>query len=178
MVEGLKRAWYRAEQFWRALRAEALPATAFAEIAALLTPAELALFQQFDAGEQTHSYAVLQTLRRAGHTQPDLLTAALLHDVGKTKSPLTVWDRVVIVIGHKLWPQRAKAWGQGAAQGWQRPFVVKAQHPAWGAEMATAVGSRPRTIYLIRHHQDPLPASPQTEEEQLLAQLQWADDQN
>jgi len=67
--------------------------------------------------------------------------------------------------------------------GWRRPFVVKAQHAAWGAEMAANAGSDPLTVWLIEHHQDvlaPLKASEEvgTEAERLLRQLQWADDHN
>ena len=170
--------WYRIGQFWQAIRAEPLSTTAVADIATILTPAEQELFWQFDVGEQQHSYQVLQTLRQAGHTQPDLLAAALLHDIGKTRMPLTVWDRSLIVVGQTLWPKKVVEWGYGEGRGWQRPFLVKAQHPAWGADMATAVGSRPLTINLIRRHQDPLPPQPQTKEDKLLAHLQWADNQN
>ena len=52
--------------------------------------------------------------------------------------------------------------------------------------MAQTANSRPLTIELIRRHQDTLPETPAlsgaevavSEADQLLRQLQWADDQN
>ncbi len=84
----------------------------------------------------------------------------------------------MVVIGGVLFPQKILAWGQGKAEGWKRPFVVKVQHPVWGAEMAQAAGSSERVVNLIRRHQDPLPSKPSLVEDELLCLLQWADDQN
>ena len=67
---------------------------------------------------------------------PDLLAAALLHDVGKSRFPLRLWERVLIVSLKAFFPDRATRWGVGAAKGWRRALVVAAQHPTWGAEMA------------------------------------------
>jgi hypothetical protein len=117
-------------------------------------------------------------LHTAGHTHPDLLTAALIHDVGKTRHPLSIWQRSLIVLATVFMPGKVAAWGQGDGDGWQRPFVVKVQHPAWGAEMARQAGSRPLAIELIHRHQDPLPETAVTEADRLLHLLQWADDQN
>jgi hypothetical protein len=116
-------------------------------------------------------------LREAGYNHPDLLAAALLHDVGKTRYPLSAWDRTVIVVGEKLFPARAKTWGRGAVDSWRRPFVVRACHPAWGAAMAAAAGARPGVVELIDRHQDK-PAEIVTETDRLLVYLQWADDRN
>jgi len=178
-------ALYRLGQFWRILRAESLSEAALAEITAVLTPSEAALFNRFSLSDQQHSCGVLRTLQSAGHTQPDLLTAALLHDVGKTRAPLSIWERSLIVLVQKLAPGKMAVWGKGHARGWRRPFVVKAQHPAWGAAMAEAAGSKPLVIALIRRHQEPLleTAEPLLEtavspEDNLLRLLQWADDQN
>lgn len=170
---------YRLGQFWRIVTARPLPTAARTEMAAALTPPEVALFECLSTSDQWHSWRVMQTLRAAGHDQPDLLAAALLHDVGKTRWPLTVWDRTLIVLAQAIWPKRAATWGQRReARGWRRPFVVKTQHPIWGAEMAAAAGCRPLTIALIRRHQDPLPDEAYSEEERLLGYLQWADDKN
>ncbi|MEW5989482.1 MAG: HD domain-containing protein [Chloroflexota bacterium] len=169
---------YRLGQFWRILTARPLPTAARMEIAAALTPPEVALFERLAASDQWHSWRVMQTLQAAGHDQPDLLAAALLHDVGKTRWPLTLWDRTLIVLAQAIWPKWVAVWGEPGGRGWRRPFVVKAQHPIWGAEMAAAAGSRPLTIALIRRHQDLRPAEPRSEADRLLGYLQWADDQN
>ncbi|MCP4426836.1 MAG: HD domain-containing protein [Chloroflexi bacterium] len=186
----MARVLYRLGQFWRIWRAQPLPDLAWEWITAVLTQPEAALFDRFSLSDRRHSYQVLRTLQLAGETHPDLLAAALLHDVGKTRAPLSIWERSLIVLASKLAPGKTAVWGQGEAQGWKRPFVVKAQHPAWGAAMAQAAGSRPLTVALIRRHQDTLGTAASasdlrsplsacvTEEDDLLRLLQWADDQN
>lgn len=170
--------WYRLRQFWQNVTAQPLTAVAQSEVSAQLTPAEMTLFQQFSNSDQWHSYRVMKTLQAANHIHPDLLTAALLHDVGKTCAPLSVWERSWVVLGQVIWPKKTAVWGQDAPLGWKRPFVVKAQHPAWGADMAAAAGSSELAIGLIRRHQDHLPETAVSETDHLLRQLQWADNQN
>jgi hypothetical protein len=116
----------------------------------------------------------------------DLLVAALLHDVGKTCYPLSLWERVVIVLMKAMWPDRIAKWGTpslndresypGEGQfGWKRAFVIAQQHPHWGAELAKASGCTALTVSLIRKHQDTLPSKPETIEDRLLSRLQSAD---
>jgi hypothetical protein len=171
--------FYRLNQFWRMWQARPLPDEAHEMITAVLTPPEITLFTQFSLNDQHHSYQVLRTLQSNGQTHPDLLAAALLHDVGKTRAPLSIWQRSLIVLAQTFLPGKTAVWGQGSVDGWQRPFVVKSQHPAWGAEMAQAAGSRLLTIELIRRHQELLPETlALTEADHLLRLLQWADNQN
>lgn len=144
----------------------------------MLTPAELQLFRRFSANDQWHSVRVLRLVQASGSREPALGKAALLHDVGKTQVRLTVWDRVVIVVGGTLWPGKTAVWGIGDVRGWQRPFVVKAQHPAWGAAMAETAGCDSLTVTLIRRHQDNLADITEPELKKLLHILQWADDQS
>ncbi|MBP6788060.1 MAG: HD domain-containing protein [Candidatus Promineofilum sp.] len=167
---------YRLRQLWSNLTAGPLSDAARREVDAALSPAERVLFDDFSAADQWHSYRVLCDLRRAGYNNADLWAAALLHDVGKTRFPLSAWDRTLIVVGAALFPNRVGRWGQGAAESRRRPFVVRAQHPEWGAEMAAAVGSGPVVVELIRRHQDKPPAEDELAD--LLRALQWADDQN
>lgn len=169
---------YRLWQFWRNLTAVPLSLQEMAEITAVLTPDELALFQRFSLSDQQHSYCVLGTLQRAGYTQPVLQKAALLHDIGKIRYRLTIWERSLAVLLGMLWSRRVDAWGQGEARGWQRPFVIKAQHPVWGADMVNAVGGEAVVVSLIRRHQDVVAETAEAEEDKLLRLLQWADDQN
>jgi putative nucleotidyltransferase with HDIG domain len=124
--------------------------------------------------EQAHSLAVLRALRRQGHADPDLMAAALLHDVGKTRVPLRLFDRVLVVLGHSLLPAAARAWSTRAPSGWRRPWVAAAQHASWGAEMVSHAGGSARLQAMIRrHHETPL--SRTTEIDGLLAALQAAD---
>ena len=170
---------YRARQFWRYLRPVPLTAADQAAVRQVLAPPLAELFGRLSLGEQAHSLTVLRAVQRgAPHVaaRAELHQAALLHDVGKTRAPLSLLDRVLVVLVKRLWPARARAWGQGAPNGYRRPFVTAAQHPAWGAELAAQVGAPPLTVALIARHQTPVAVPATTTEDQLLAALQAADD--
>lgn len=171
---------YRLRQLRANLNAGPLDGEARREIATILSPAEMELFARYTFADQWHAWRVLRALADEGYNHPDLQTAALLHDIGKTRYPLTIRDRIAIVVGGGLFPRRALAWGNGSVQGWRRPFVIKAMHPAWGAEMARAAGSRAMVVELIARHQDAVDAAAgdASESDGLLAQLQWADDRS
>lgn len=168
---------YRARQFWHAIRSEP-DERALALAQELLSPPLLALFEQQQASEQAHCLRILTQLLEQGEDQPDLLAAALLHDAGKSRYPLKVWERVLVVLGRALLPRQAKRWGQGEARGWRRAFVVAEQHPAWGAEMASRAGASPLTTALILRHQQRPPIPAETKEDRLLLKLQWYDNNN
>jgi hypothetical protein len=176
----LARIVYRTEQFRKYLGIRAAPLDLL-QAQEILTPAQMTLFLRLQPGEQAHSLEVLQRLHAQGETDPDLQTAALLHDVGKVRFPLRVGERVWIVLAQKLLPGRFRTWGvaQGALDRrpwWERASAVAAQHPAWGAELAQAADCSKRAVSLIRRHQEPAPLDPQNEEDQLLARLQAMDE--
>ncbi len=144
---------YRVRQFWQALTA--VPNPEDVETArGLLTPSLMTLFLGMQPSEQAHSLRILQQLRQQGESDPDLLAAALLHDLGKSCHPLSIWERTLIVLGKAFFSRQAGQWGKGEPRGWRRAFVVAAQHPAWGAEMAVQAGASPLTAALIRRHQE------------------------
>ncbi len=143
-----------------------------------LTPALYALYRQMRRSERQHSLRVLQDLLNAGHTDPDLLTAALLHDVGKSRMPFTLPEKVLVVLVKVFTPKLYQRWGNGPAHGWRRPFAVSVQHPAWGAEMVAEIGGSPLAITLIRHHANPPTDASQDDTARLLAVLYAADNRN
>ena len=169
----ISRIRYRIDQFRRALRP--LPdAVPIDTLRTHLNPAQLTLFLRMQPSERAHAFSVFERLKEGGYKQPELLVAALLHDVGKILYPLSVWERVVIVLGYKLFPRLARRWGEGTPRGFRRPFAVAAQHPFWGADLVEKTGATQNTIALIRHHQD----KNEQPELPLLSALQGVDDSN
>jgi putative nucleotidyltransferase with HDIG domain len=169
------KAIYRISQGLRVLFAFALPLDS-SEAERLLTPPLLALFRRMRRADQRHSLSVMRTLVEQGHTDPDLLAAALLHDVGKVRHPITLFGRTLAVLARAFAPKRHAQWGQGELSGWRRPFVVAHQHSVWSAEMLAEAGAPPMVVALARRHQTPLDGSPQSEEDRLLMLLQEVDD--
>ncbi len=107
--------------------------------------------------DQHHSLAVLRTLRAAGHAEPALLQAALLHDAAKAAAGLTLLHRVAIVLLKAFRPQILHAWAalpQPAQSDLRYPFWAHANHPAAGADLAAAAGCDPLAALLIQRHQD------------------------
>lgn len=143
---------------------------------AVLSPALMALFCRMRRSEQLHSLRVMRLLQARGQTDPDLLTAALLHDCGKSRYPLGLVGRSLAVPVQKFLPGAYARWSAGEPRGWRRPLVIRAQHPAWSAEDMQAAGASARAVSLARRHQDPHIERPASEEDVLLAALQAADD--
>jgi len=143
---------YRTAQFGRWILDSVRPPDLTYVRTRLPNPALVALFTRMSRADQHHGIAVARTLEDRGHTDPDLIAAALLHDVGKIRARGSVWARVMVVLGEWLLPRAAARWGEGRAKGLRRPFVVRQQHPMWGAEMAQRAGAPPVTVRLIRSH--------------------------
>lgn len=173
----LKRATYRSGQAVRALGASVGPLDDTPAVETL-SPELLVLFKRMRRSEQAHSLRVLQTLKAHGHNDPDLLTAALLHDCGKSRYWFGFVSRVLVVLVKKTLPGAYARWATGQPRGWRRAFVIAEQHPGWSAEDMAAAGASEMAVTLARRHQELLSGEPQTEEERLLTLLQQADDAN
>lgn len=173
----LSRLVYRTRQFWNALSGSRRQVET-ESLLLHLSPSQIVLFRRMQPSEQTHAYQMLERLKASGQTDPDLLAAALLHDVGKVMHPLSLLDRVVIVLGQRFFQRKARRWSEGTPSRLRRPFVAAAHHPDWGADLAEQAGASSRTVELIRRHQDPCSPNPVTQTERLLAELQAVDDEN
>ncbi len=173
----IRSAWRRILQGLRALTSFARPAdTSLAE--ATLSPELMALFRRMRRSEQQHSLRMALDLRAQGHTHPDLLIAALLHDVGKSRYSFRLFERMLVVLAKKLIPSRYTAWSQGEPRGWRRPFVIAEQHPRWSAEDMAGAGASMLAISLVRRHQEAVEGVPKGKEDRLLALLQAVDNVN
>jgi putative nucleotidyltransferase with HDIG domain len=147
--------------------------------------------------DQRHSLDVYSTLQQGGHTNRHLLTAALLHDVGKSVTRLYHWQRAIIVLLDRLAPRLSAYLSRsdglpdhvpsplenrtpGWPRGWRRAFIANAHHAEIGARWAQETGCSPQTVSLIRRHQDKLEkaSSSASEYDHLLAELQKADNLN
>lgn len=170
---------YRIRQFWQAIWISPPTTEQLAVAQSILTTSQMNLFMQMQASEQNHSLRVLRTIQDQGDTNPDLLVAALLHDVGKIRYPLRLWERVFIVLGKKMFPNKSKHWGQAPPRGWRRPFVVAEQHPLWGGDLCLGAGTAPMAVTLIKRHQEKSGSTSSNQlEDHLLSILQKADDLN
>ena len=121
------------------------------DLATWLTPAQLALFDSMHVADRRHGLDVVATLRAEGVTDPDLLTAGLLHDAGKGSTG--VWPRVVHSLGEQYgaWIPRVAAVLPGMRSDLARLRV----HAESSARLAAAAGCGPRTVELIRYQDAP-----------------------
>lgn len=169
----IRQIFYRTWQFWQALTAR-LSDEDEELLRQELSPQELAAFKAMPLADQRHSLDVYRTLKGQGHTHPDLLKAALLHDIGKAEANLRLWHRVAIVLVRAVYP-RALRW-LAVPEGWRYPFYAHYYHPLRGAEKAARLGCSPAIVELIRCHQRELGLRPAEESlEPLLKALQDVD---
>ena len=143
-----------------------------------LSPQQLALFRRMQRGEQLHGLYVLRDAlaQEACTPHDDLAVAAILHDAGKSRYRIMVWQKTIAVLVEKFAPALFRRWSREDTDSfWRRPFIVKAHHPAWGAEMLRAAGASEAAIWLVAHHQDPASQWADHPHFQLLKRLKQAD---
>lgn len=177
-----QRARYRVRQFFRGLTARVSDGER-RDLGQYLTPDAQALFARMPVDAQRHSLNVMQTLQAAGYADPDLLPAALLHDVGKVAADdagvhFNLWLRGPLVLAEAFAPEAlAQQAVDDPQRGWRYALHVHFAHPQIGAQWAEEAGCNESVCWLIAHHQDEtLPKVGRRKI--LLAQLQWADEQN
>ncbi|MBL8148288.1 MAG: HD domain-containing protein [Anaerolineae bacterium] len=142
----------RLRQGTRALSAFARPLE-ISQAEAVLTADEFRLFQRMRRSEQLHSLNVLASAH--ANDSVTLAQAALLHDVGKIRYPLHLWQRTLtVLVGAVSRPLLRRLSQRDPRPAWSRGFVVHARHPEWGAELAAQAGASDDVVWLVRHHAD------------------------
>lgn len=162
---------YRIRQFW-----QALIATPCVSAPPDLDPDLQALFLAMSPADRAHALRTYQSLAAAGCPPQDLLTAALLHDVGKSGAHIHLWDRAVFVLASWLAPTWLEHLGQTAQAARWAGLLALQHHAEQGAQQVAEAGGTPRAVALIRyHHVDPAALHWPAGELKLLEALQRAD---
>jgi predicted HD phosphohydrolase len=145
----LARALYRSRQFFRSVGVS-IGAEERAELARRLNAEQQRLFYAMTARDQRHCLDVFHALQRDGHDDPELLLAALLHDVGKGR--VRLWHRVVYVLIHALSPRLLRRLASDSGGGWRRALASFSDHSRQGAALVEATGAPQAVVALVRLH--------------------------
>ncbi len=145
-----------------------------------LKACEFDAFRALSLSEQLHSLNVLSHVLKAdAAAPPELRAAALLHDVGKSRYKLALWQKTVGVLVEALAPKLYRGFKEEEKiRFWRAPFIVRQRHAAWGGQILRACGSEPAVIWLVEHHQDDAERHRDHALHGLLARLQTADGQS
>ncbi len=139
---------YRVEQFLGHLRARV---TDDEEALAhrLLPAGARPLFDAMPVADRRHALDVVGRLQLAGHDDPDLLAAALLHDAAKGHR-MRLWHRVSGVLLGALAPRMLERLASPQPRSWRYPFHLYLHHAHLSADAAGDAGCSPRTVGFIR----------------------------
>jgi hypothetical protein len=164
MLPVLQRIVYRLGQVSNHLgRQRALSPEERAEVARLLPPLALQLFESMSLADQAHCLRVYRGLLARGCRDQDLLQAALLHDAGKGDGRVPFWTRPLIVLGRRCAPRllrRIAVYPTSSLPRWRRALGAAWWHAEVGASLAAAAGLSERVVLYIRtHHQPAGPAA-------------------
>lgn len=159
---------HRVAQFVAHVRARVEPAEE-ADARHLLPEAAWRLFASMPVADRRHALDVVARLRAAGHHDPDLLAAALVHDVAKGDR-MRLWHRMAGVLLEAFAPRLLRRIAVPDTGSWRHPFHLYLHHARLSADLAEAAGCAPRTVTFLREATiDPVDV-------QLAAALKVADD--
>jgi hypothetical protein len=139
---------HRVRQVARHLRARVGP-DELALVRQILPPPAAALFDGMPVADQRHAVDVASRLRGRGLNDPDLLTAALLHDVAKGHR-MRLWHRIWGVLLQAAAPRLLQRLASPDPRSWRYPFHLHLHHAAMSAEAARAAGCSDRCAAFIR----------------------------
>lgn len=166
---------YRVRQGLVRLRARWYPPD-LESVSQTLPPPAMRLFITMSRGDQAHSLAVRDLLRRDGGATLLLEQAALLHDVGKAGAGLNLCYRTVIILLEALRPDWLARLAADDTRKWRRPFYHDAHHAAIGAVKCREAGCSEAVVALVRYHDSPADCLSDPVLRDLLVRLQRADD--
>jgi hypothetical protein len=148
---------HRVEQFLGHLRA-GVSADEVARAHRLLPAPARPLFDSMPVADRRHALDVVDGLLRAGHDDPDLLAAALLHDAAKGHR-MRLWHRVAGVLMEAAAPRLLARVASPDPRSWRHPFHLYLHHASLSADAAARAGCSSRTAALIRGTADGTDAS-------------------
>lgn len=126
------------------------------------------LFEQMPVADRRHAIDVARRLLDAGDDDPDLIAAALLHDVAKGRR-MRLWHRIAGVLLEAFAPRALARLGRDDPRSWRYPFHLYLHHGPMSADAALAAGCSPRVASFIR-------GEPDTADARLATALRLADE--
>ena len=142
----------RIRQFLVAVRAR-VSDDEMAVLERYLAPSQRDLFRAMPPIDQRHCLNVFNVLLQQSHSDPDLLRAALLHDVGKRG--IRLWHRVAGVLLEAFWPALLEKLAVNRPQSWLYGFYIYRYHADLSAKLAERSGCSPSVVELIKGHHTP-----------------------
>lgn len=119
--------------------------------------------------DQRHCLNVYLALREQGYDDPQLLTAALLHDVGKAVRPIPLLYRVAVTLLQAFSPQALAYLAARGRHQLLEPFRIAQEHAEIGAQMLRDAGLPPPVVELVRYHH----GWPETQQDREWPQAEW-----
>jgi hypothetical protein len=138
---------HRVEQFLGHLTAR-VRADEAALARSVLPAAAWPLFAAMPVADRRHGLDVVQRLLAAGHNDPELLQAALLHDAAKGRR-LRLWHRVSGVLLEAFAPRALERLASPEPGSWRHPFHLYLHHADLSADAARAAGCSERAACFI-----------------------------
>lgn len=115
----------------------------------LLSAEAVALFDAMPVADRRHALDVVARLVAAGHDDPDVMVAALLHDAAKGHR-MRLWHRVAGVLLEAFSPRLLARLASSEPKSWRHPFHLYLHHEALSADLAVKAGCPPRAGAFIR----------------------------
>ena len=135
-LRGIRPGWARPDDAWAEARLDA---------------PERSLYRAMDPRDRAHAVEVACALVRAFPGAPgEVVRAALLHDVGKSRRAYRLGERIAAHLVRVAPPPP-----EPALHGWAGARQVAAHHGAYGAAMIRAAGGSWRVAELVARHDRP-----------------------